>query len=158
MANNDDYSEYTSKEVTLPRWADSYPIESAYTPMQIVPISETGQMADFHSMQECNRAIEACRVAIFQFNDALKKIERASQLAELSYTRHYNRAYLEAEGRTEGIKRAIADIQSEKYQNDLIVKQQVAKEMGRKLRLMTNELDALKIISYNMRKEIDAQS
>lgn len=159
MASKDeDYSSYIKIQIDPPKWADKYPIENIYEPHQIVPISETGQMADFTTMQECNKAIESCRIALFQFNDALKKIERSATSAQATYNRHWNRAYLEAEGKTDSIRRAIADIKTEKYENDLLAKQQVAKEMGRKLRLMNNELEALKLISYNLRKEIDAQS
>lgn len=144
-----------ARPVSTPQWKDPFPLDADYVPEETL-ISESGQLADYNDMKEVNLAIDKLRIAMYKTADHLKDAERRAMESKLTYDRQYNRYYLLAEGKTESIKRATASIQTEEFENRLNTRELVVQELKRRLRLMTVELDALKTIAFNMRKEIES--
>ena len=144
-----------ARPVSTPQWKDPFPLDADYVPEETL-ISESGQLADYNDMRAVNLAIDKLRIAMYKTNEHLKDAERRAMESKLVYDRQYNRFYLTAEGKTESIKRAIAAVKSEEFENKMHTRAFVVQEMKRRLRLMTVELDALKTIAFNMRKEIES--
>lgn len=143
------------RPVSKPRWKDPFPLGADYVPEEVL-ISESGQLADYNDMRDVNLAIDKLRIAMYKTSEHLKDAEQKAMESKLVYERQYNRYYLTAEGKTESVKRTIASIKAEDLENKMQTRAFVAQDMKNRLRLMTVELDALKTIAFNMRKEIDS--
>lgn len=144
-----------ARPVSIPQWKDPFPLDADYVPEETL-ISESGQLADYNDMKAVNLEIDKLRIAMYKTAEHLKDAERKAMESKLAYDRQYNRDYLLAEGKTESIKRTIASVKNEKIENRLHTREFVVQELKRRLRLMTVELDALKTIAFNMRKEIES--
>lgn len=136
-------------------FSDPFPLSRDYVPEEVL-ISESGQLADYSDMRAINLAIDKLRLALYKTSDHLKEAERRSAKSKLDYERAYNRNYLLSEGKTDSVRKAIAQIKSEKLENKWRTRDMIVRELNSRLRMMSIELDALKTLAYNMRKEIES--
>jgi hypothetical protein len=151
---SENVSDYGSKDIVLPSFPSRFEVEDVYNPEAIL-LGDSGQGVDYQDIVSVDRTIESLRIAQFKLNEHIKIAERKEMLAKMEYDRRFARAYLVSEGKTDGVKRSIAQITVEDYENKWMVRQQIVKELIRQSRLMNNEFEALKVLSYNMRKEMD---
>lgn len=143
--------------VRRPDWSRNPSIDNLYSPGYIITMDETGQMSDYHTLVECERAMDKCRIAIFELSERLDKAERVCHEAQVLYKRKHNRAYLAAVASTESRRNAIADVMTERYENEVILREQYVKELNRRLRNLFTEMDALKNLAWSIRKEMSVQ-
>ena len=54
------------------------------------------------------------------------------------------------------MRRAIAQIKTEDLENKWRTRDMIVRELNSRLRLMSVELDALKTLAFNMRKELES--
>lgn len=148
MVDSNDGTVYSGIRIELPSFPESR--GDGYVPERIVD-----PHGDYQDIIAVNKAIDGVRIRLFKVNALLKHVERKAIEAQAAYDRMFNRAFLDAEGRTAEMKRCIAQIQTEPEQNKVLVAQQMAKELSRQSRQMSMELEALKTVSYNIRKVSD---
>ena len=144
----------SSQPVIVPKMVDPFPLEADYVPQSVLSI-QAGQVGDYTDVKAINEAIDRVRIAIFRTSEHLRQAEAKETQARIEYERRFNRAYLSTNARTEGIRRAMASMKAESYENRVIVRSQIVKELVRRTRVMANELDALKTLAYNARREMD---
>jgi hypothetical protein len=153
--NDDNDKIPAERDIVLPKFPEKINIEGVYKPEPVL-MGDSGQGGDYDDIIAIDRAIESVRSALFKINNAIRVSERKEVIAKLEYERRFARAYLTCEGRTDAVKKSIAQITVEEYENTWVIYQQYSKELTRQARLMNNEFEALKMLSYNIRKEIDA--
>jgi hypothetical protein len=160
MSDNDTddkgFKELGLSDIDLPHIVNPFPLEQDYVPESILEL-QNNQVGDYNDMVAINKSIDQVRLAMFKINENLRVAEARAAKSKVEYDRNYNREYILADSaKTSEIRRTIAQIKTEKYENKLIVRQEVVKELVRRIRLMSNELEALKTLSYNVRKEMDS--
>lgn len=154
--DQDELTELGSSSIDLPEMVNPFPFEKDYVPQTILSM-KIEQVGDYNDMAAINQAIDTVRIAMFKINENLRVAEAKVASAKIAYDRNYNRSYiLASDAKTEGVRKAIAQIKSEAYENKLVVRQDIVRELIRRTRLMANELEALKTLSYNVRKEMDS--
>lgn len=153
---NDDLEGWVkAQKAPVPVFTDPFPLEKDYVPEEVL-ISESGQLADYNDMRAVNLAIDKLRIAMYKTSDHLKEAEQRAAKSKLAYDRAFNRSYLLSEGKTDGIRRAIAQIKTEDLENKWRTRDMIVRELNSRLRLMSVELDALKTLAFNMRKELES--
>jgi ribosomal protein L29 len=151
-----DLTDLGNSGIDLPHIVNPFPLEQDYVPESILEM-QSSQIGDYNDIITINKAIDKVRIAMFKVNENLRQAEAKVSESKVEYDRRYNRAYILADNaKTSEVRRTIAQIKTEKYENKLIVRQEVVKELVRRTRLMSNELEALKTLSYNVRKEMDS--
>ena len=144
-------------DIDMPNVVNPFPLEDDYVPESILEMQNNGQIGDYNDMVAINKSIDQVRLAMFKINEKLRIAEEKVSLSKVEYERKYNREYLLADtAKTSEVRRTIAQIKTEKYENKMLVRQEVVKELVRRTRLMASELEALKTLSYNVRKEMDS--
>lgn len=136
-------------------FTDPFPLSKDYIPEEVL-ISESGQLTDYNDMRAVNLAIDKLRIAMYKTADHVKEAERRAASSKLTYEREFNRSYLLSEGKTDGVRRAIAQIKTEDLENKWRTRDMIVRELNSRLRLMSVELDALKTLAFNMRKELES--
>lgn len=136
-------------------FTDPFPLSKDYIPEEVL-ISESGQLTDYNDMRAVNLAIDKLRLAMYKTADHVKEAERRAATSKLTYEREFNRSYLLSEGKTDGVRRAIAQIKTEDLENKWRTRDMIVRELNSRLRLMSVELDALKTLAFNMRKELES--
>ena len=136
-------------------FTDPFPLSKDYIPEEVL-ISESGQLTDYNDMRAVNLAIDKLRIAMYKTADHVKEAERRAATSKLTYEREFNRSYLLSEGKTDGVRRAIAQIKTENLENKWRTRDMIVRELNSRLRLMSVELDALKTLAFNMRKELES--
>lgn len=153
---NEDLEEWV-KAQKAPKlvFTDPFPLSKDYIPEEVL-ISESGQLTDYNDMRAVNLAIDKLRLAMYKTADHVKEAERRAATSKLTYEREFNRSYLLSEGKTDGVRRAIAQIKTEDLENKWRTRDMIVRELNSRLRLMSVELDALKTLAFNMRKELES--
>lgn len=150
--------DYASVPIKNPDWSKMPSIKDLYSPGYVVTMSESGQLSDYHTIAECERAIDECRIAVFKVSEMIDDAERKYRRAKLEYDRRLRRAYLAAVAPNEQRRHAIAEMQVETpYENHVVMCEQYLGELKRRLRNIVNDLDALSEQARNIRKEMGAQ-
>lgn len=139
--------------IDLPEFKDPFPMESGYVPTPV--ISGEGTIADYDDFRKINQQIDALRVGLYEMSKHIREAELRWRRAKIDYDRHFSRAYLAIEAKTEAMRKAIASIQCEVYENRMISREFIYNDLKRRAVQMVNELDALKTLAYNFRKEAD---
>lgn len=111
--------------------------------------------SDHEDLLRLNHQLDADRLALFKVSSAIRRAEREELQAQARYEREYNRAYLMSEAKPDSARKAMAEIQTEKWKNKWLVARQLTRELVRASQNIGDDLDTLKVLSYNMRKEMD---
>lgn len=112
------------------------------------------QTVDFSTLDEYNAALSEARVAMFKLNERINEYERKERLAKIKYDRSYRRAYLESSEKTETAKRFRAELKCEQLENDLVILEQLNKELQRTAYVLRQELQALQTVGNNLRQQL----
>ena len=139
--------EEISEPKTLPKAADVSIVSeySNYEPVQI----------DMSDLREINKEINNLRIRIHRLRKELDKANRKAVLAKYQYEQAKKRILIGLSGGSDKQREAIAELMTEELLSISVVCQAVAQEIQQHSRDTRNELDALKEISNNLRKQID---
>lgn len=140
-----DPSEYeATKDIAFPnRFAsDAYEIDS--TP-------------HYENLLELNQAMVKSRRALYNAQRMLAQANRQLVEAQVAYRRAYSRAMIGLSGGTEKQRSAAADIIVENEYGEMMIKQAIADEIIQYIRQLNKEIDALTVLSHNMRTQINLQ-
>lgn len=111
--------------------------------------------SDHDDLLRINHQLDADRLALFKLSSAIRKAEREELRAKARYECEYNRAYMMSEAKPDSARKSMAEMQTEKWKNKWAVARQLTRELVRTSQDISNDLDTLKVLSYNMRKEMD---
>lgn len=141
------------KTITVP---DPFPMDSYYTPADSL-VATGGQVADAHDIHKLNDAIDKLRVAIYATNKKLNEAVRKTLEAKLYYDRQFNRVLLTTQGRTEMIRKTLAAIKTEDFEQKWRTRELIVKDLEMRLKIMIVELDSLKTLALNIRREMEVK-
>lgn len=141
--------------LNLPVYRNPFPSDDDYTPLPVI-MSREGQVADYADYNHINQEIDKLRIALYKTYEHLRVVEAKLSKAKLAWEREYNRQYLSVNAKTEAMRKAAASIMTEEYENKVIVREIVYKDLVRRTKAMASDLEALKTLAYNLRKETDS--
>lgn len=157
--NSDEYESYHDWASVIPvpdvNFLNPYPNEKDYSPQSVYQLMAEQAGTNATDMQIVNEQIDKLRIGMYSLYQHVQTAERKLARAKSRYEMTYNRIYLETDDvKTDSQRRAVTDIKCEKLKNRVEVCDAIVKDLRSRSRLMANDLDALKTLSYNMRKEI----
>lgn len=126
----------------LPQWSGPVIAEETYIP---------SEEFDAKDVSDINRELNRVKTRLFKVGQALDAANAELAEAELIYDRHYRRALVRVTGGSAEIRKAVAELECEPYENDLAVKRQVCERLKRLVGAVRHELDAVQGQSHNMR-------
>lgn len=141
----DDFSE---KPTSLPRagTVTKLSVWEDYTP---------GSDIDYTDLQAVNSELSQLRLRLHEVRIALKNVERDVVAYKYAYEAQKKRYMVRLSGGSATEREAMAELLCEDLYTSFLVTQTVAKEISQHSRDMRNDLDALKEISNNLRRQID---
>lgn len=140
IINNNDYGDPSP----FPEWPNSIGDD------QFIPDEEL----DFSDLSNLNREINRARSRSFRVKNALTVARREETEAQETYRRSYNRALIGLSGGSVETRKANAEVQTEELYSDVLVSQTVVKELTNLSYTVSRDLDTLKTISDNLRKQL----
>jgi len=157
--DSNEYDSYGEWAASIPvpdvDFINPYPNEKDYSPQSVYQLMAEQAGTNVTDMQIVNEQIDKLRIGMYGLYQHIQKAERKLAGAKRKYEMTYNRIYLKTDDvKTDSQRRSVADIKCEKLRNRLEVYDAIVKDLRSRSRLMANDLDALKTLSYNMRKEI----
>jgi hypothetical protein len=146
----DEYPERTK----LPRASD---IQEKYGVPSRNGDYEPDHDVDFSDLNNINRELIKLRIRIHEVRNDFKKAKRASTHAKYVYEQEKKRIWIQLSGGSEKTREAMAEIMTQDAYTEFLVANVIADEMAEMSRVLRTELDALKEISNNQRRQIDIQ-
>lgn len=128
----------------FPEWPESIPDE------HYVPSDEI----DFTDLHELNRELLRARSRSFRIKNAIINARRNETEANSEYRRAYNRALVGISGGSAETRKAMAEIATEELYSQVLVTEGVVKELVNLSYTASRDLDTLKTISDNLRKQL----
>lgn len=144
-ASDPDPSIYDRTSITLPKFR-SWSSKKVYD-------FET-EIVDYESLEDLNRTINQARLALFKTTDSINEYDRAEKTAKLQYDRARTRELLKSTAKTEGERRARADLMCEDLENEWIMQQQIKEELIRLSHTIRLELQTLQGLGNNLRQQM----
>lgn len=141
-----DMSEY-EREAPFPGWP-ALNRDDAFIPNEEV---------DYSDLSTLNRDINRTRSMLFRVKNELANARREEVQAAIAYRQAYNRAFLGLSGGTEAIRKTMAEVMTEELYSDLMIAQNIVKEQTSLSYNVSKELDTLKTLSDNLRKQMSIQ-
>lgn len=112
------------------------------------------QIFDYEHLEDLNKAIKNARLALFEITDKINAAERKEKSCKVKYERAHRRAYMEANQKTDGARKAHADLQCEHLEDSAIVYEQVRLDLVRISNSIRLELQTLQALGNNIRQQI----
>jgi hypothetical protein len=112
---------------------------------------------DFHDLNNINIEIVRLRVRIHQVRNDFKKAKRIAVHLKYVYEQEKKRIWIQLSGGSEKTREAMAEIMTQDSYTEFLVGDVLANELADMSRVLRTELDALKEISNNQRRQIDIQ-
>lgn len=141
------------QSIVMPKFKDPFPLDRDYVASPIM--SSDGQIADITDYNKLNSQIDSVRIALYKTTEYIRQAEMKCSQAQLEYQRRFNRSYLSSDAKTEQQRKTVATIQNEHYENMVATRQWVLDDLKNRSRMLAQQLEALKTIAYNFRKESD---
>lgn len=116
---------------------------------------EPSNMIDMNDLREVNREILNLRMRLHRLRKEYDKASRIALQAKFQYEQDKKRVLIGLSGGSDKQREAIAEIMCEELLAKSIVATAVSQELANHSRDTRTELDALKEISNNLRKQID---
>lgn len=113
------------------------------------------QTVDYHDLRNINKEIEDLLLRLHQVRQEMSVAERAIIRTRLAYDQALRREIIRTTGGTEKMRQAWAEMQCEELYTEFLVATQVAKEIQQMSRDARTQLDGLKELSNNIRRQID---
>lgn len=109
---------------------------------------------DFSDLSDLNREINRARARSYRVKDGLADARREETEAQEEYRKAYNRALVGISGGSAETRKAMAEIATEDLYSNMLIKQTIAKELTNLSYTVSRDLDTLKTISDNLRKQL----
>lgn len=106
---------------------------------------------DYSDLAASNRDLMRQRVRLAKARRALREANRTSAEAKLKYGREMRRALIQQSGGSAESRRAAAEIACEAFENDMVVASAVAADAETYFRSVRDDIDAAKVVAYNLR-------
>jgi DNA mismatch repair ATPase MutS len=143
------------EKISLPKFHED--MKTGYDLEKIMEeLNKNGQVSDYNDMESIHTQMNAARLSLYHIIQAQKDAYREQIIAEQKYKRLWARVYVGSTG-TERIKTTIADIKTEKYQDDFIVAQERSRELQHRAQFLRDELKVLESLSNDYRQIIRSQ-
>lgn len=110
---------------------------------------------DVSDLNAISKEISALRIRIHKLRKELEKANRIAAQAKYQYEQEKKRILIGLSGGSDKQREAVAELMSEELLSKAIVAQTVAQELQAHSRDIRYELDALRELSNNLRKQID---
>lgn len=143
-----DVSIYDRTSITLPKFQN-------WSSSQVYDFEK--EIVDYETLEDLNRTINQARIALFKTTDSINKYERLEKTSKLEYERARTRELLKSTAKTEGERRARADLMCEDLENDWIMHQQIREELVRLSHTLRLELQTLQALGNNIRQQMKVQ-
>lgn len=105
----------------------------------------------FSDLESVNRDLVRLRVRMNRVRGAMKGAQRDAAHAKLRYQRELRRALIRQSGGSAESRKAAAELLTEELEADYVMRQQVADEYSTLFRSIRDEMEASKVIAYNVR-------
>lgn len=127
---------------SLPQWVEPSGADETYVP---------DEEYDANDLSDVNREINRTKSRLFRVGNLLADANRAHAEAVLTYDRQYRRALIGISGGSAETRKALAELQCEDFENDVLVTKQVAERLKELANAVRRELDAVQNQSHNVR-------
>ena len=112
---------------------------------------------DYSDLSSVNRELSQLRLRLHRVRKELKEAERQAVRLKYAYEQEKKRYWIGISGGSDKSREAMAELLSEEAYSKQLVASVVAKEIMQHSRDIRTELDTLKEISNNLRRQIDLQ-
>lgn len=112
---------------------------------------------DYTDLSALNRDINRTRSMVFRVKNRLQVARRAEVEASDRYRRALNMQMIGLSGGTVDKRKAVAELATEDLYTELLVAQTVVKDITNLSYTLSRELDTLKTLSDNLRKQMSIQ-
>lgn len=129
----------------MPTW----PTHEMWSPSQ--DVEETVDALD---VADLNRMLLASRRSLFTASARLREAQRESEDASLRYRRAYRRFLVTITGGSAETRKVAAEIACEEFENDMVVKAQVAEEWKRHAQDCRDNVKAIENVAHNVRAQM----
>jgi hypothetical protein len=112
---------------------------------------------DYTDLKSINSELSQLRIRLHYVRNELKIAERKATALKYQYDSKKKRLWIGITGGSDKSREAMAELMCEEEYSRYLVAATVAKEITQHSRDMRNDLDTLKEISNNLRRQIDLQ-
>lgn len=109
---------------------------------------------DYKDLSDLNRELNRGRARLFRIKQKLDGARREEVVAGDIYRRAYNRQMIGLSGGTEALRKAVAEVNTEDLNAAWVLAQNVVKEYTSLSYNVSRDLDVLKTLCDNLRKEM----
>lgn len=132
------------------------------TPGEVTQVSQFGNYVppedvDYSDLSAVNREIQMLRIRLHRIRIELKDTERTASRFKYAYEAGKRRVMISLSGGSAGEREAMAELMCEEDYTKYLVSSTVSKEIMQHNRDIRTELEALREISNNLRRQIDLQ-
>lgn len=113
--------------------------------------------ADYQDLAVINRDINRARAMSFRVKNRLALARHIETEVGDKYRKAYNRQMIGLSGGNEAQRKAIAEVNTEHIYSDFLVAQSVVKDLTNLSYTVSRDLDTLKTLSDNLRKQMSIQ-
>lgn len=138
-----DINDY-NEPAPFPSWPTGMP-DDLYVPQE---------EADYYDLSKINKDINHARAMSFRVKNRLALARHHETEIGDKYRRAYNRQIISISGGTEAQRKAQAEINTEDIYSDYLVAQAVVKDLTNLSYAVSRDLDTLKTLSDNLRKQM----
>lgn len=133
------------EETPVPSWPRSTAPDDSFMP---------DESLDFTDLTDLNREINRARARSFRIKNALADARRLEAEETERYRRAYNRILVGISGGNAEHRKAMAEIQTEELYTKRMIAESTVKELVNLSYAVSRDLDTLKVISDNLRKQL----
>lgn len=112
---------------------------------------------DYNDLSTVNRQLNELRTRLHRIRKEMIKADREFLRARFSYESEKKRIMISISGATANEREAMSELLSEDKYSEMLVAQQVAKELSQHNSALRSELEALRELSMNARRIMDLQ-
>ena len=145
--------------ITIDQFAENHPlpIPASVTIKSQYEDYQPAEDVDYTDLSKVNREIQNLRIRLHRIRIEMKSAERMALKTKYAYDGQRKRILIGLSGGSAGEREAIAELLCEEAYGAFLVASSVAKEITQHSRDLRTELEALREISNNLRRQIDLQ-
>lgn len=132
-----------------------WPSREMINPTPEINAGDVESFFDYQNFSSLNRAINNRRYHHMRASEILNKAKRLETEAQTAYKSAYNRAILNASGGTDQHRKALAELSTETLYNNWKVAETVVSEVTNTYYTIGRDLEVLRTLSDNFRKQMN---
>jgi hypothetical protein len=147
---------YRGQAINLDNYpAATFPVPSSVSIVSAFENYEPDPTIDFTDLHNVTNEIIHLRIRLHKIRIELKAAKRKALIHKVTYEQEKKRTWIGITGGSDKSREAAAEIMTEQLMTNFLVASAVAEELNQHSRDIRTELDALKEISNNLRRQID---